>query len=233
MVIRPVPRKGAAVHDAVYTETLAPVVQNGRVLVPAGTQLQGEIEAIKQPGFFHPHATLVIHFLQAVLNGTYLVSLDDELSGVQEKVRITLAVTVANEFLLNTGTTFDLPLRTLPIIDLARLPTSASGPGALRSSSTCKSTASIPGIPGSPDTVMPGTPGTPPTVLPGIDGGPPTIIPGTPPTPPTVMPGMPGTPRTRGNACPRSTSCDLSRVGFVGGPYRQSTEARYETLLEQ
>lgn len=46
MVIRPLLRKGAAVHDAVYTETMAPIVQNGRVLVPAGTQLQGEIEAI-------------------------------------------------------------------------------------------------------------------------------------------------------------------------------------------
>ncbi len=202
MVLRPVLRKGAAVHDAVYAETMAPIVQNGRVLIPAGTQLQGEIEAIQQPGFFHPHATLLIHFPQAVLNGTYPVSLDDELSGARERARITLAVTVANEFLLDTGTTFDLPLRTPPMIDLARLPTSASGPGALRSSSTCKSTTSIPGTPGSPDTVIPGTPGTPPTVLPGIDGGPPTIIPGTPATPPTVVPGMPGTPGTPGNACP-------------------------------
>lgn len=202
IVIRPLPRKNAAAHDLVYTQTLAPVVQNGQVLVPAGTQLQGEIEAVTQPGFFHAHARVTIHFPQAVLSGTYVVPLDDELRGLRENARLLLAVTIANEFLLDTGTTFDLPLRIEPKIDLARLTTNGTAPGILPSSSRCKPTASIPGTPGTPDTVIPGTPGTPDTILPGVDGGAPTIIPGTPPTPPTVIPGMVGTPGTPGSVCP-------------------------------
>lgn len=202
IIVRPLLRKKAAVHDAVYAETLAPVVRNHQVLIPAGTQLQGEVEAITQPGFFRPHATLTIHFPQAVLNGNYVVDLDDELSGAREAAQLTVGVTLSNQFFLDTGTTFDLPLRTSLTIDLARLPASSASPGPLASSSTCRPTEGFPGSPGTPDVVIPGMPGTPDTVIPGVNGGAPTIIPGTPATPPTVIAGMPGTPGTPGNICP-------------------------------
>ena len=202
MIIRPLSRKTAAVHDAVYAQTLAPVVHNGQVLIPAGTQLQGEIETLTQPGFFRPHATVTIHFPQMVVGGSYVISLDDELSGSPEKVQLTVGVTLSNQFLLDTGTTFDLPLRTSVPIDITRLPAASSGPGAVASSSTCKPTAGFPGTPGTPDTVIPGTPGTPDNVIPGVNGAPPTVIPGMPATPPTVIPGIPGTPGTPGTPCP-------------------------------
>ena len=103
-------------------------MRNHHVLLPAGTELQGEVEAISQPGFFRPHATITIHFPEAVVNGNYVVSLDDELSGTREAVQLTVGVTLSNQFLLDTGTTFDLPLRTPLTIDLLRLPPSSIGP---------------------------------------------------------------------------------------------------------
>ncbi len=70
-------------------------------------------------------------------------------------------------------------------------------PGRFKSATMCQT---IPGTPGTPDTVIPGTPGspgTPDTVIPGMNGAPDTVIPGIPATsgtPDTVIPGGPSTP---------------------------------------
>ena len=209
VILRAIPRKKVAVHDRVSAQTVTSVMHNWRVLIPAGTELHGEVVAFTQPRLLHPQATLNIHFTDAVIGGSYVLSLDDELSGKSETVQLTLAENIANEFLIDSGTMFDLPLRTPLTMDPARLPAFSPGPVSVGSSSRCRPSAGTPGTPGTPDTVIPGTPGTPPTVIPGVGGAPPTTIPGTPATPPTVVPGIPGTPGTPGTGCqppPRVTS---------------------------
>lgn len=209
VIMRAIPRKKVAVHDRVFAQTVVSVVRNGHVLIPTGTELQGEVVAFTQPSFFHQRASLTVHFPEAVIGGSYVLPLDDELSGKSETVQLTLAENIGNEFLIDSGTVFDLPLHAALTVDPARLPAFSQGPGAVGSSDTCHPSAGTAGTPGTPGTVIPGTPGTPDTVIPGANGAPPTVIPGTPATPPTVLPGLPGTPGTPGRGCqpsPRVTS---------------------------
>jgi len=61
--------------DAVYAETTFPVVANDRVLIPAGTYVQGRISHIKQAGRFNGHAEVLIHFTTLIYPSGYTVLL--------------------------------------------------------------------------------------------------------------------------------------------------------------
>jgi type IV secretion system protein VirB10 len=61
--------------DAVYAETTFPVVANDRVLIPAGTFVQGRISHIQKPGHIKGRAEVLIHFTTMIYPSGYTVSL--------------------------------------------------------------------------------------------------------------------------------------------------------------
>jgi hypothetical protein len=218
----PIMARSAAIGQAVYTQIAFPITLNNQMAIPAGTYVQGQIVAMKRPGFFSPHAEFQFDFTKIIFANGYTVVLpqtrpttngqepaqqvsltaapaDDVISAVASPY---VDVTSRNDILLDNGAQFDMVLQ-VPLRLNASLVANASKLikatqlPQYRSASSCRD---IPGTPGTPDTVIPGTPGTPgtaPTVIPGVNGAPDTVIPGIPPTPGTpdiVIPGSPGTP---------------------------------------
>jgi type IV secretion system protein VirB10 len=61
--------------DAVYAETTFPVVADNRVLIPAGTYVQGRISHIKQAGRISGRAEVLMHFTTLIYPSGYTVSL--------------------------------------------------------------------------------------------------------------------------------------------------------------
>jgi type IV secretion system protein VirB10 len=61
--------------DGVYAETTFPVVADGRVLIPAGTYVQGRISHIKQAGRLTGRAEVLMHFTTLIYPSGYTVFL--------------------------------------------------------------------------------------------------------------------------------------------------------------
>ncbi len=67
--------KNAHEGDAVYAQTVFPFVVNERILVPAGTYIQGKIQHVEQPGRSKKRAELLIHFTSMIYPSGYTVML--------------------------------------------------------------------------------------------------------------------------------------------------------------
>src|SRR5437764_15334689 len=58
--------KTAQEGDPVYATTTFPFVINDRVLVPAGTYVQGRISSVKRAGRVHGRAEVLMHFTSLI-----------------------------------------------------------------------------------------------------------------------------------------------------------------------
>ena len=67
--------KGSHEGDAVYAETTFPVVVNGKVLVPAGTFVQGRISHVQRAGRVKGRAEVLMHFTSLIYPSGYTVLL--------------------------------------------------------------------------------------------------------------------------------------------------------------
>jgi len=67
--------KNAREGDAVYAETAFPFVVNDRILIPAGTYIQGKISHVEQAGHSKKRAELLIHFTSMIYPSGYTVML--------------------------------------------------------------------------------------------------------------------------------------------------------------
>jgi hypothetical protein len=67
--------KGTRTGDAVYAETTFPVVANNRVLIPAGTYVQGRISEIQRGGRIKGRAQVLMHFTSLIYPSGYTVVL--------------------------------------------------------------------------------------------------------------------------------------------------------------
>jgi len=67
--------KNAREGDAVYAETAFPFVLNDRILVPAGTYVQGKIEHTEPAGRSKKRAEILIHFTSMIYPSGYTVML--------------------------------------------------------------------------------------------------------------------------------------------------------------
>ena len=67
--------KNAREGDAVYAETAFPFVLNDRILIPAGTYIQGKISHVEQAGHSKKRAELLIHFTSMIYPSGYTVML--------------------------------------------------------------------------------------------------------------------------------------------------------------
>ncbi len=67
--------KSAKVGDAVYAQTVFPITANDRIVIPAGTYVQGRISDIKRPGRVKGRAEFLMHFTTLVFRSGYTVML--------------------------------------------------------------------------------------------------------------------------------------------------------------
>jgi type IV secretion system protein VirB10 len=67
--------KNAKEGDAVYAETAFPFVMNDRIVVPAGTYIQGKIVHTEHPGRGRARAEILIHFTSMIYPTGYTVML--------------------------------------------------------------------------------------------------------------------------------------------------------------
>src|ERR1700722_2681090 len=67
--------KNACEGDSVYAETAFPFVLNERVLVPAGTYIQGKISHVERAGHGHGRAEILMHFTSMIYPSEYTVML--------------------------------------------------------------------------------------------------------------------------------------------------------------
>jgi hypothetical protein len=67
--------KGTREGDGVYAETTFPVVANGRVLIPAGTYVQGRVSHIQRGGHIKGRAEVLMHFTTLIYPSGYTVLL--------------------------------------------------------------------------------------------------------------------------------------------------------------
>jgi len=74
--------KSAKPGDNVYLETVFPVVQNNRILIPAGTYVQGLINRVERPGRIKGRAEVQMHFTTMIFPNGYTVSLPGSLDNV-------------------------------------------------------------------------------------------------------------------------------------------------------
>jgi hypothetical protein len=63
--------KSAKPGDAVYAETVFPVVLNDRILIPSGTYVQGRISEVKRPGRVKGRAEILMHFTSLIFPNGY------------------------------------------------------------------------------------------------------------------------------------------------------------------
>lgn len=61
--------------DPVYAETAFPFVLNERIVIPAGTYVQGKIERVQRGGHIKGRAELLIHFTSMIYPNGYTVML--------------------------------------------------------------------------------------------------------------------------------------------------------------
>jgi hypothetical protein len=67
--------KNAREGDAVYAETAFPYVVDERVIVPAGSYIQGKISHVERAGHGHGRAEILIHFTSMIFPSGYTVML--------------------------------------------------------------------------------------------------------------------------------------------------------------
>lgn len=67
--------KNAREGDAVYAETTFPVVINDRVIIPAGTYVQGKISRVQRAGRVKGRAEVLMHFTTLIYPSGYTVVL--------------------------------------------------------------------------------------------------------------------------------------------------------------
>jgi len=68
--------------DPVYLQTTFPVAQNNRILIPAGTYVQGVVDSVKRAGRVSGRAELLMHFTTLIFPNGYTVSIPGAVEGV-------------------------------------------------------------------------------------------------------------------------------------------------------
>src|ERR1039457_1576455 len=82
--------KTARDGDPVYAETAFPFVVNERVVIPAGTYIQGKVERVRRGGHVKGRAELLIHFTSMIYPSGYTVMLGGSVEntpGAEETIR--------------------------------------------------------------------------------------------------------------------------------------------------
>ncbi|HUL14832.1 MAG TPA: hypothetical protein VLV88_02455 [Terriglobales bacterium] len=230
----PVWAKSAQVGDPIYAQTAFPVAVSGTMAIPAGTYVQGRIEALKRPSLWSSKAEFQIQFVQLIFANGYAVGLGNAPAATSANpleaiasADVLVSVSYASDILLDNGTQFEMVLQTPLTLDAKNIAGAmkASKPLPITKVQSATKCRPVPATPGTSPTIIPGTPGTPgtpDTVIPGAPGMPDTVIPGipaTPGTPDTVIGGSPGSPEI---SCPGPPVV----ISSLSGPWDHSGNFR-------
>jgi hypothetical protein len=82
--------KTAREGDPVYAETAFPFVVNDRVVIPAGTYIQGKITHVKRGGHVKGRAEVLIHFTSMIYPSGYTVMLGGSVENTPGAERTTM-----------------------------------------------------------------------------------------------------------------------------------------------
>jgi hypothetical protein len=70
--------------ETTYFETAFPVVQDNKIVIPAGSQVTGVIESLKRPGRFHGRAEIMLHFTTLRFPNGYVISFPGSVAGAPD-----------------------------------------------------------------------------------------------------------------------------------------------------
>lgn len=73
--------KSSHVGDPIYAQSTFPVVVNDRIVIPAGTYVQGKISQIKPAGRLKGRAEVLVHFTTLIYPSGYTVMLPGAIEG--------------------------------------------------------------------------------------------------------------------------------------------------------
>ena len=74
--------RNAKEGDPVYCETTFPFVVDDRIVIPAGTYVQGKISRVQRPGLIKGRAELLMHFTSMIYPSGYTVMLPGSLDNI-------------------------------------------------------------------------------------------------------------------------------------------------------
>jgi type IV secretion system protein VirB10 len=74
--------RNAKEGDPVYCETTFPFVVDDRIIIPAGTYVQGKISRVQRPGRIKGRAELLMHFTSMIYPSGYTVMLPGSLDNI-------------------------------------------------------------------------------------------------------------------------------------------------------
>ncbi len=82
--------KSAREGDPVYAQTTFPLAIDGKIVIPAGTYVQGKIASVKRPGRVKGRGELMMHFTSLIFPSGYTVPLPGALDQIpgQENSRM-------------------------------------------------------------------------------------------------------------------------------------------------
>jgi hypothetical protein len=78
----PLNTTSAVPESGVYLESAEPVVIADRVVIPAHSLIQGEVEADKRPGHFDRSSHLRVHFTTLILPNNHVATIDGQLQSI-------------------------------------------------------------------------------------------------------------------------------------------------------
>lgn len=82
--------KNAREGDAVYAETAFPFVMDNRMLVPAGTYIQGKISRVERAGRVKGRAEILMHFTSMIYPSGYTVMLPGQIDNLPGAEKTTM-----------------------------------------------------------------------------------------------------------------------------------------------
>jgi len=82
--------RNAKEGDPVYCETTFPFVVDDRIVIPAGTYVQGKISRVQRPGRIKGRAELLMHFTSMIYPSGYTVMLPGSLDNIPGADRTTM-----------------------------------------------------------------------------------------------------------------------------------------------
>jgi len=82
MLQHPISSKSAREGDAIYAHTSFPVVANDRLLIPAGTYVQGKIVSVQRAGHIKGRAEILMHFTTLIYPNGYTVMLPGAIDNI-------------------------------------------------------------------------------------------------------------------------------------------------------
>ena len=115
--------KTAKTGDPVYAETAFPFVVNDRVVIPAGTYIQGKIERAQRGGHVKGRAEVLIHFTSMIYPNGYTVMLGGSIENTPGAEQTTMKDSegTIRDVRLGPGASIEMEIQRDVTVDASRI----------------------------------------------------------------------------------------------------------------